>query len=70
MLGKTVDTEEKYNHLQAQGFITLRRAVHGNESNTSAPALTLRSIKSGGIRADKYMQRRALLGGLMRLCMK
>lgn len=73
MLGKTVDTEEKYNHLASAGFYYLCGVLcMAMKSRTSAPPFNIKKYqKRWDKKRDKYMQKgNALLGGLMRLCMK
>lgn len=73
MLGKTVDTEEKYNHLASAGLYYLCGVLcMAMKSRTSAPPFNIKKYqKRWDKKRDKYMQKgNALLGGLMRLCMK
>ncbi len=70
MLGKTVDTEEKYNHLASAGLYYLCGVLcMAMKSRTSAPPFNIKKYqKRWDKKRDKYMQKgNELLLGLMRM---
>lgn len=70
MLGKTVDTEEKYNHLASAGLYYLCGVLcMAMKSRTSAPPFNIKKYqKRWDKKRDKYMQKgNQLLLGLMRM---
>ena len=70
MLGKTVDTEEKYNHLASAGLYYLCGVLcMAMKSRTSAPPFNIKKYQPRwDKKRDKYMQKgNELLLGLMRM---
>lgn len=70
MLGKTVDTEEKYNYLASAGLYYLCGVLcMAMKSRTSAPPFNIKKYqKRWDKKRDKYMQKgNELLLGLMRM---
>lgn len=70
MLGKTVDTEEKYNHLASAGLYYLCGVLcMAMKSRASAPPFNIKKYqKRWDKKRDKYMQKgNELLLGLMRM---
>lgn len=73
MLGKYVDTEEKFNQLASAGLYYLCGVLcMAMKSRTSSPPFNVKKYqKRWDKKREKYMQKgNVLLEGLVRLCMK